>query len=71
MGVGYCKDPSQVLQNAKFTEPDLYDRSKIPGDVRRVLSDSDCRVADKAIGRLGQIVRGWYAAENPAGQIVF
>ena len=60
----------RCLRNSKFAESDLCDRSKIPGDIRRVLSDPDYRVADKPIGRHGKIVRGRHAAENAAGQIV-
>jgi hypothetical protein len=71
MGVEFCQGAYQVLQNAKFTDSNLCDRSKIPSDVRRVLSDPDCRVADKVIGRYGQIVRSRHAVENAAGQIVF
>jgi energy-coupling factor transporter ATP-binding protein EcfA2 len=69
--VDIYEDTYQVLRNAKFSGSDLCDRSKIPGDVRRVLSDPDYRVADKAIGRHGQIVRSRHAAENAASQIVF
>ena len=61
----------RLFPETDIADSDLCDRRKIPRDVRRVLSDPNYRVADKAIRRHGQIVRSRHAAENAAGQIIF
>jgi hypothetical protein len=65
-----CSMLIRCLRNSKFADSNLCDRSKIPSDIRRILSNPDYRVADKPIGRHGQIVRSRHAAENAAGQVV-